>query len=92
MSLIRKGCGCKTGCSSGRCKCKNSATHCGPGCNCTGCKNLPVEALRPGQMDQNNSDTDSASSEDSESELEEVDKLMLMQDILGDCDIDENTV
>ena len=91
VSLIRKGCSCKTGCSSGRCKCKKSATHCGPGCKCTGCKNLPVEALRPGQMDQSDSDTDSVSSEGSESELdEEVDKLM--QDIFGDCNIDENTV
>ena len=91
MSLIRKGCSCKTGCSSGRCKCKKNATHCGPGCKCTGCKNLPVEALRPGQMDQSDSDTNSVSSEGSESELdEEVDKLM--QDIFGDCNIDENTV
>ncbi len=34
VALLRKGCGCKTGCLSHRCKCKKSGTHCGPGCKC----------------------------------------------------------
>ena len=76
MALIRRGCGCKSGCSSVRCKCKKSGTHCGPGCKCTGCTNLPVEALRPGQTDQSDSETDSVNSADSEVELnDEVDRL-----------------
>ena len=80
VALIRKGCGCKY---------KKSGTHCGPGCKCTGCTNLPVEALRPGQTDQSDSETDSVNSEDSEVELnDEVDRLMF--DIFGDSDIDED--
>ena len=89
VALIRRGCGCKSGCSSGRCKCKKSGTLCGPGCKCTGCTNLPVEALRPGQTDQSDSETDSVNSEDSEVELNnEVDRLMF--DIFGDSDVDED--
>ncbi|VDI81449.1 Hypothetical predicted protein [Mytilus galloprovincialis] len=41
-----KGCSCKTGCSSNRCKCRKSKSDskdgfCGPGCKCTICVNLP---------------------------------------------------
>ncbi|CAG2203639.1 KIF4 [Mytilus edulis] len=41
-----KGCSCKTGCSSNRCKCRKSKSDskdgfCGPGCKCTNCVNLP---------------------------------------------------
>ena len=46
VALARKGCGCKTGCSSARCKCKKRNSHYGPGCKCTGCTNLPVELLQ----------------------------------------------
>ncbi|CAC5377838.1 unnamed protein product [Mytilus coruscus] len=41
-----KGCSCKTGCTSNRCKCRKSKSgskdgFCGPGCKCTNCVNLP---------------------------------------------------
>ena len=42
VALLQKGCGCKTGCRTGRCKCKKSNNHCGPGCKCHGCLNLPT--------------------------------------------------
>ena len=37
---MRKGCGCKTGCQSSRCKCKRTGNYC-YGCKCVGCYNLP---------------------------------------------------
>ncbi|VDI64212.1 Hypothetical predicted protein [Mytilus galloprovincialis] len=41
-----KGCSCKTGCSTNRCKCRKSKSDskdgfCGPGCKCINCVNLP---------------------------------------------------
>lgn len=42
VALLQKGCGCKTGCLTGRCKCKKSKVFCGPGCKCEGCLNLPT--------------------------------------------------
>ena len=42
VALLQKGCGCKTGCSSRRCKGKKNSTHCGPGCKCQRCFNLPT--------------------------------------------------
>ena len=41
VALIKKGCGCRTGCTSACCKCKKNNSHCGPGCKCLGCHNLP---------------------------------------------------
>lgn len=37
VALIRKGCGCKTGCTTSRCKCRKGGADCGPGCKCQGC-------------------------------------------------------
>ena len=37
VALIKKGCGCKTGCMTTRCKCKKAAHPCGPGCSCLIC-------------------------------------------------------
>ena len=41
-----KGCACKTGCSTNRCKCRKSKStgkdgFCCPGCKCINCKNVP---------------------------------------------------
>lgn len=42
VAFIKKGCGCKTGCLTARCKCKKGGNHCGPGCKCLRCCNLPA--------------------------------------------------
>ena len=86
VALMRKGCRCKTGCQSSRCKCKRAGNYC-YGCLCVSCCNLPSPT--PGQV------TDSALSTPSESgseeerhnesykELEEdVDAMML--EVFGD--------
>ncbi len=78
VALIRKGCNCKTGCSTARCKCKKSNFQCGPGCKCLGCTNLPIEAV--GQS--NAESVDSSDDSSTESDLDnQVDQLMV--DIFG---------
>ena len=58
------GCGCKTNCGSGRCKCYKSGQHCGPGCMCldldTKCVNKHTNATT-----HDISDSDSCSGSDS---------------------------
>ena len=39
VDYILKGCKCKKGCNTNRCKCKKSAQFCGPGCQCLNCIN-----------------------------------------------------
>ena len=34
IDYLIKGCNCKRGTSTNRCKCKKNKTHCGPGCEC----------------------------------------------------------
>ena len=79
VALIKKGCGCKTGCLSARCKCKKGGNYCGPGCKCHRCCNLPANA----SPDMVNIEVDEAEDCDSDSDLEnEVDDIM--NDIFGD--------
>lgn len=42
VMLLMKGCGCKSGCTSGRCGCKKRNVLCGPGCRCINCRNTPT--------------------------------------------------
>ena len=39
VSFLTKGCGCKTGCSTKKCKCLKNDMPCGPGCSCQTCEN-----------------------------------------------------
>ncbi len=39
VKLLMNGCGCKSGCRTGRCGCKKSSRLCGAGCRCTNCQN-----------------------------------------------------
>ena len=47
VRLLLRGCTCKTGCTSNRCKCKKSGNCCMPGCKCINCKNLPNDSSPP---------------------------------------------
>ena len=42
IDFVLKGCKCKTGCASNRCKCKKNMHVCGPGCQCLNCCNMPT--------------------------------------------------
>ena len=47
VRLLLRGCTCKTGCTSNRCKCKKSGNCCMPSCKCINCKNLPNDSSPP---------------------------------------------
>ena len=85
VALMRKGCGCKTGCKSSRCKCKMAGNNC-YGCKCIGCCNLPNPT--PAQVtDSALSAPSDSGSEESESESyrqveEDVEATML--EVFGD--------
>ena len=80
VALIRKGCGCKTGCMTARCKCKKSGNHCGPGCTCLGCCNVEASTTQD-VMDIELAET--LHHESDVSDLEgEVDEIM--QNVFGD--------
>ena len=65
----------KKGCKRNNCGCKQRSSHCGPGCGCQGCTNLPLAqsqqqddlGLESSSSDSNNdndmSDTDSSGEE-----------------------------
>lgn len=89
VALIKKGCGCKTGCISARCKCKKAGKYCGPGCKCIRCCNLPsntytsqdphMVTIEEDEAGESGSDT-----EDDQDLEREVD--MIMSDVFGDMD------
>ena len=59
IEFLTKGCTCKQGCHTRQCDCKKQSKLCGPGCECCGCVNLPVNV-------SNNTDFNSDSDTDSE--------------------------
>ncbi len=94
VAFIQKGCGCRTGCSTARCKCKKHNSHCGPGCKCTGCTNLPAMALPSSHLEQNcdsESERESTSGSGDENLEERVNELM--HQVFGDSseEFDDNT-
>ena len=42
IQFLTKGCSCKKGYRTNNCGCRRRSSHCGPGCACQGCTNLPV--------------------------------------------------
>ena len=87
VALIKKGCGCKTGCLTSRCKCKKAGNYCGPVCRYTRCCNLLVSVSRDIvniEVDEiEDCDNASDGSDDDLDDLEqEVDEIMT--NIFGD--------
>ena len=89
VALMRKGCGCKTGCQSSRCKCKRAGNYC-YGCMCVGCCNLPGPT--PGQVTDSTLLTPFVSGSEEERDNESYKKLeedvdATMLEVFGDYDI-----
>ena len=85
VALIKKGCGCKTGCSSNRCKCRKNNVQCGPGCTCDNCCNHPVSQQVSIAEDMPDSESESESESGEYDELnDDVDDIM--RSIFGECD------
>lgn len=76
ISVLLKGCKCKTKCGM-RCGCRKKQAYCGPGCECQECQNLPVQ--NPGNAANEDNETD-VISESEESDEEETETT-------GDIDI-----
>ena len=71
IDFLLSGCGCKTGCRNARCSCKRKALHCGPGCVCIGCNNLPAQgSLAENDAIEEDEDQDTTSDIASESGCE----------------------
>ena len=97
VALIKKGCGCKTGCSSSRCKCKKGVNFC-LGCKCINCNNqthtttqyATHTATEPCVPASTMSESSSDSEVESDLDLEkEVDGMMV--EIFGDTQTDVDT-
>ena len=82
VALIKKGCGCKMGCISARCRCKRGGVYCGPGCKCVRCCNLPSSTCPDPDTAVLEADECDKSGSDADGDLErEVDQIMT--DIFG---------
>ncbi len=55
VQLLMNGCGCKSGCKSGRCSCKKRSEFCGSGCRCVHCGNTG-SSLEQSIQDQHKED------------------------------------
>ena len=89
VALIKRGCGCKTGCTTARCKCKKAGVHCGPGCKCLRCSNLPVSS----NLDMLNVEVEEMNDgvSDSDDDNLEEDVNNVMYEVFGsDDEIDSN--
>ena len=89
VALIKKGCGCKMGCISARCKCKKGGSYCGPGCKCVRCCNLPSGTRQDPDTAVIEADEGDESGSDLDDYLErEVDQIM--NDIFGEYDCNDD--
>ena len=86
IHFLTKGCSCKKGCKTNNCGCKRRSSHCGPGCACQGCTNLPLAQLQhPGLESSSDSDNDNdVSDTDSGSSGEELEMEVVTDEFLFD--------
>ena len=64
INFLTKGCSCKTGCKTRRCRCRRNERFCGPGCECMQCVNVLVET--PPEIDDHDDENDDYDNEDDE--------------------------
>jgi len=87
ISFLTKGCSCKKGCRTNNCGCKHRSGHCGPGCTCVGCTNLPV--AQPKHQDDpdcgsSSSDDDDLTDHDSSTSGEDIETEIVTDDLIFD--------
>ena len=92
IDFLVKGCSCKRGCKSKLCGCRKKDKHCGPGCECQGCTNLPIEGSGDEQVygqSHHSSDSDESSGSDYNSnsgEQSDSDSSHLEVEVFTDMD------
>ena len=77
--MLTKGCKCKTGCVTGRCKCYKKDQKCLEGCSCQNCKNLPVYENAEDRMELEIEETSGLYDQEIEEERE-LDELEFEED------------
>ena len=88
IDFLVKGCTCKKGCKNNRCKCHKRGDYCGPGWECQGCINIPVQ--QPETTSDIDNETEDGSSTDStgsyngesDSQVELETEIVTMEDML----------
>ena len=73
IDFLLKGCNCKKGCTSKKCGCRKKSNYCGPGCECQGCSNLPVQIQQEEDKYSDDDDDDEEEEEDSDIESDSSD-------------------
>ena len=90
VDFLIKGCTCRKGCSSNRCRCRKKGNHCGPGCECQGCMNIPLQ--QPAASSTNTSDSEDSSdvwnssgSEETDEDVETIEaEVVTMEELIFD--------
>ena len=80
IKFLTKGCSCKKGCATNICGCKKKNNHCGPGCECRGCTNVPGTH----QQNVTGTDEDSSSSSDSDGTASDSEENDMETEIITD--------
>ena len=71
------------GCQTNKCGCKKKGNHCGPGCSCQGCKNLPItEASAIGLSSSDSASQSEEGSSESSDDSDNDNNIMI--DIITD--------
>lgn len=82
--FLLKGCSCRKGCNTKSCGCCKKDSFCGPGCECQGCTNLPVEVQQDKDGDSSSDEGDSSASEIGSSDVSEDSEGDLQTEIITD--------
>jgi len=84
IDFLTKGCSCKKGCKSKNCGCQKKSSYCGPGCECQGCVNLPVEqhANEEESADEDNGDSSGLASDSSDESSDELQMEIITEEFL----------
>ena len=84
IQFLTKCCSCKKGCVCNNCGCRRRRkNHCGPGCECQGCVNLPIEEAMTNSSANESSYEETAEEENESNDSgEDVDMEIVTEDTL----------
>ena len=89
ITFLTKGCSCKKGRATNNCGCRKKSNHCGPGCECQGCTNLP-QVRQDNNHDVSDDEDNSSDNKDdltdynSSEESEELETEVIIDEFLLD--------
>ena len=93
IHFLTKGCSCKKGCKTNNCGCKRKSSHCGPGCVCQGCMNLPQEqSLQQDDLGLESSSSSSSSNDASDANNNSSGEELEMEVVTDEFLFDQTTI